>query len=145
MKTLRNWSKGVAFFGVLISLSACSKYAAEKNLDAISLHMDKEDVIRKMSSKGVARGSIINKYGQSIEVREYEVEKDKSGKRIGGEVAITLLTLGFGAPILFTDGEIETYWLYFCDGKLVQWGRAGDWAEAQRMVYDVNFNVTSNS
>lgn len=140
--------KKLLLFGLpislLISLSSCAHYASEKNFDTIELNMDKQTVIKSMSAKGVARGSIINKFGQVIEVREYEVEKDKSGKRIGAEIAFTVLTFGFGAPVLLSEGEVATYWLYFCDGKLVQWGKAGDWAEAQRMVYDINFKVYSD-
>ncbi len=128
----------------LIFFTSCSRYASEKDFDMISLQMDKQQVIKRMSSQGVARGSIVNKFGQIIEVREYEVEKNKSGKRIGAEVAFTALTFGFGAPILLSDGDVDTYWLYFCDGKLVQWGKGGDWAEAQRMIYDVNFKMTSS-
>ncbi|NNM43018.1 MAG: hypothetical protein HKM07_01575 [Chlamydiae bacterium] len=74
-----------------------------------------------MDTPGVARGSIINKFGQSIEVREYKT-KDW---------------------LATSWQEYErTYWLYFCDGKLVQWGRAGDWAEAKRMIYDINFKTS---
>jgi hypothetical protein len=128
-----------------VFLSSCHKYASEKNFDAISLHMGKEEVIRKMRSKGVARGSIMNKYGQIIEVREYRVDKGKDSVELAGLTCATICTFGLAAPLFFTAGEIDTYWLYFCDGMLVQWGKAGDWAQAQKMVYDINFNVSSNS
>ena len=97
-----------------------------------------------MKSPGVARGSITNKFGQIIEVREYTVDIGKNGRQRTQEILITIGTFGLASPIFFTAGEINTYWLYFCDGKLVQWGRAGDWAEAQKMIYDINFNLTSN-
>lgn len=110
---------GIAF-GVF--LSSCGRYATEKDFDGIALYMNKQDVIEKMSANGIARGSIINKYGQQIEVREYEVKVFR--------------------PWIGTN--VDSYWLYFCNGKLVQWGMAGDWAEAQRVVYDINFNSTSS-
>ena len=132
----------IALFG---SLSSCSHYASKRSLDSISLMMSKEDVIQKMDGKGLARGSIINKYDQVIEVREYQIDHGKTRSQIGGEVAATLCTLGLCAPLLFSEGEIGTYWLYFCNGSLVQWGKAGDWAEAQRMIYDINFKISSEN
>ena len=107
-----------------IFLSSCaSRYASEKDLSYLTLHMKKEAATDRMASQGVIRGALVNKYGQTIEVVEY-VMKD----------------LRFGA---LSPECIKTYWLYFCDGELVQWGRAGDWAEAQRQIYDINFNMTS--
>jgi len=138
-----NVSKTIALLATLASLTACSHYASKESLDNISLMMTKDEVIQTMDGNGIARGSIINKYGQVIEVREYQIDHGKSGSQVGAEVALTLLTFGFCAPILFSEGEIGTYWLYFCNGNLVQWGRAGDWAEAQKMIYDINFNVSS--
>jgi hypothetical protein len=81
--------------------------------------MAKEDVMKKMSSRGVARGSITNKYGQIIEVREYEISVWR--------------------PWVGTD--IDFYWLYFFEGKLAQWGKAGDWDEAQKIIYEINFKT----
>ena len=54
----------------------------------------------------VAKGSTLDPSGQLIEVREYET-KDKAGH-----------------PLRF--------WLCFCNGTLIRWGKAGDWAEAQK-------------
>ena len=105
-----------------VSLTSCTRYTSIKSLDNISLFMSKETVLEKMNNKGTARGAIVNKYGQTIEVREHT-------------------TRDWFSPYF----DEKTYWLYFCDGKLVQWGRAGDWAEAQKMIYDFNFNINSNS
>lgn len=108
-----------ALLTMTLLTTACSRYASEKNLDGISIHMSKQEVINRMHGQGVARGAIINKHGQTIEVREYKVSD----------------------LWLPTTWELETYWLYFCDGRLVQWGKAGDWAEAQKVIYDINFKI----
>jgi hypothetical protein len=100
-----------------IATSCCKEWSLEKELDSLSIYMDKKDVMQKMSTRGVARGSIINKYNQTIEVREYLVGS-------------------------YGPQDSDLYWLYFCDGKLVQWGKAGDWAQAQRTIYDINFKVS---
>ena len=98
-----------------------------------------------MDVPGVARGSIINKFGQVVEIREYKVDAGKSPDQKKREIALTIGTFGLGSPIFLEGGDIiDTYWLYFCDGRLVQWGKAGDWTEAQKQVYDINFNVKNN-
>ena len=107
-----------------LSLSSCSWYMQEKRLDNVSLFMSKEETTDRMSSSGIARGAMINKHGQSIEVLEYKLKNWGSTN--------------------WSDFE-NTYWFYFCEGKLVQWGRAGDWAEAQKMIYDINFNLNVES
>lgn len=103
--------------------------------------MTKQDAAQQMKAKGIARGAMINKFGQSIEVMEYHINQGKSGRQLGAELALTICTLGLLCPILLSEGEISTYWLYFCDGKLVQWGKAGDWAEAHKIIYDINFKT----
>lgn len=125
-----------------VLLPSCSRYASTNSLNNISLMMTKKETVQQMKVKGIARGAMINKFGQSIEVMEYHINQGKSGKQLGIELAFTISTLGLGSPILLSEGEISTYWLYFCDGKLVQWGKAGDWAEAQKTIYDINFKVS---
>jgi len=135
----------VVGIGILsILLTGCARYASERNLDSITINMPKDDAIRKMKGKGVARGAVVNKFGQLIEVREYQVDRGKSAADIAGISICTVCTLGLTTPLFFSEGQIDTYWLYFCDGRLAQWGRAGDWAEAQRMIYDINFNVSTS-
>jgi hypothetical protein len=31
------------------------------------------------------------------------------------------------------------YWMYFYDGKLVQWGEAGDWQREADQIYEMRF------
>ncbi len=101
--------------------------------------MTKQDANQQMKAKGIARGAMINKFGQSIEVMEYHINQGKSGRQLAHELTLTILSVGLLCPILLSEGEISTYWLYFCDGKLVQWGKAGDWTETQKIIYDINF------
>jgi hypothetical protein len=111
-------------------LPSCVRYASERSLDCISLNMPKEEVIQRMNARGVARGAILNKHGQTIEVREYKIKQP------------TVFDLA--DPLLFVGGEIDTYWLFFYEGRLVRWGQAGDWEDAERIIYDVNFNIAHN-
>ena len=98
-------------------LCSCGHYVSEKKFDSLILGMNKTDVTQMMKGKGVTRGSLFTKDGQVVEVKEYQT-----------------------TSFIFFQGRVtNTYWLYFCNGILIQWGRAGDWAEAQRIVYDINF------
>ena len=136
----------------LISLTSCTRYATVKTLDELSLLMSKQEVLVKMPN-GEARGAIVNKYNQTIEVREYQLPKSLATEIIMGflECANAGFNAGSGStskPYKASSKpgfDIQTYWLYFCDGKLVQWGRAGDCEEAQRVIYDVNFNLDVES
>lgn len=131
----------VAIVSIAFLFSSCTRYVSERSLDRIALNMPKAEVMHRMKNTGVARGAILNRYGQSIEIREYKVEKPKSGSQLGAELALTACTFGLFAPILLSNGEIDTYWLYFYNGRLVRWGQAGDWDEAERKIYDINFTV----
>ena len=82
----------------------------------IKLKMTQSDVISKLGKPEIVRGAILNKYGQSIEVWEYILPKEQS-----------LLS------------KTYTYWLYFCDGKLVQWGQPGDWKKEADRIYEIRF------
>ncbi len=104
--------------------------------------MDKSQVLNKLGSPSVVRGSIKNNYGQIIEVWEYRVDQGKTSGQFGGELALTALTLGLCAPILLSEGEINSYWLYFCDGRLVKWGQAGDWSREADVIQEVRFNAS---
>lgn len=139
---MKKFSKIALITLISCGLISCSKYASVNSLDNISVYMQKEDVMKKMGKKGIARGAMVNKFGQVIEVREYQIDRGKSGSQLSREITVTLLTLGLCSPILFSEGEIETYWLYFYNGQLVQWGKAGDWREAERKIYDINFNIS---
>lgn len=67
-----------------------------------------------LGEPSAVRGSIINKHGQRIEVWEYDLYKEGSN-------------------------YCSSYWLYFCDGWLVQWGRAGDWRTEADRIYEMRF------
>ena len=106
---------------------------------SISISMTKEQVIKKLGRPSIFRGSMINKFGQVVDVFEYEVDRGKDGGQIVCETLFTIGTLGFGAPIFASKGKIETYWFYFYDNKLVQWGKAGDWQQQASAIYEVRF------
>jgi hypothetical protein len=84
----------------------------------LNLDMSKQQVIGTLGKPDVARGSIRNRWGQLIEVWEYvEYASDDDA------------FYGFHTK----------YWVYFCDGKLVQWGQAGDWKTEADRIYEIRY------
>jgi hypothetical protein len=102
------------FILILILLVGC---ATTGKLLRINLQMNKDEVLSTMGKPTAVRGSMTNKYGQVIEVWEYALYKKWIG-RAGG----------------------RTYYrLYFYEGKLVQWGEAGDWQREADIIYETKF------
>ncbi len=68
------------------------------------------------------------------------MSKAQAGK-FWGNLSASVLTFGIFAPVAYEDskGDITSYWLYFYDGKLVQWGQAGDWKKEADRIYEINF------
>jgi len=99
--------------GVLV-LAGCLVSASK--LTQIHLGMTKAEVLHTLGKPTAARGSVRNKFDQTIEVWEYIMDR-------GG-------------------AEDSTYWLYFHDDKLDQWGAAGDWRKEADRIYEVRFGPT---
>jgi outer membrane protein assembly factor BamE (lipoprotein component of BamABCDE complex) len=85
----------------------------------ISLGMSKDMVVQKIGDPNIVRGSITNKFGQTIEVWEY---------RVGGS----------NYPLTHYLFE-QDYFLYFHDNKLVQWGTSGDWKQEATHIQEIRY------
>jgi hypothetical protein len=102
----------------LAALAACAKNTGA--LATLSLDQTREDVLERLGRPDAVRGAIRNKYGQAVEVWQYELSS-------------------YSGSIKGLSPYTQQYWLYFVDGVLAQWGQAGDWeAEADR-IYEVRF------
>ena len=123
-------------FAFAILLTACA--TTTKKLSTISLGMSKEAVIKAMGSPAAVRGSMMNKYNQTIEVWEYRLKKPPTVISTTGKVAFALAT--FGMSLVIVGDDRANYWLFFSDGKLSRWGQAGDWAKESDKIYEMRFN-----
>jgi hypothetical protein len=124
---------------ILLALSMVGCATDSSSLSEVSLGMTKQEVRDRLGSPTVARGALSNKYGQTVEVVEYKLAMptDETVGSVVGKSALTVLTLGMGA-VMF-KGERRDFWLYFHDGKLVQWGQAGDWRKEADRIYEYRF------
>ncbi|MCI0690383.1 hypothetical protein L0337_00080 [candidate division KSB1 bacterium] len=84
----------------------------------LNLEMRKSEVISAIGKPTAVRGALTNKYSQVIEVWEYAMYKTDDDAQ---------------------SGRPTLYWLYFYDGKLVQWGEAGDWRSEADRIYEIRF------
>lgn len=89
--------------------------ATDTKLSDVSLGMSKSQVKEVMGNPDVVRGSVINKYNQVIEVWQYKLYSDW----------------------MRMEKNAEIYWLYFADGKIYQWGQAGDWEVESKNLYEI--------
>lgn len=113
--------------------------ATAHRLQRVSLDMSKEEVRKCMGNPTVVRGSIRNKYGQNIEVWEYTLTLPPTSGETAAKAGITAVTFGFALPFVLLAQKDSRYWLYFFDGKLAQWGQAGDWAREADRIYEFRF------
>lgn len=133
--------KLIYLFITVMLVSGCA--TSQRTLRSISLDMTKEEVVAKIGEPTVVRGSIRNKFNQVVEIWEYTLSTRRAGEFFGDTTA-TVLSLGILGPVLYekSTNQKQNYWLYFYDGKLVQWGQAGDWKREADRIYDINFNTS---
>ncbi len=114
---------------LMFTLVGC---ATTHNLERLSLNMTKDDVRQTVGGPTAVRGSLKNKYGEIVEVWEYELTNRNFFQRFADAEAQLggLPSAGYGSA---------AYWLYFVDDRLVQWGQAGDWAKEADRIYEVRF------
>lgn len=128
-------NKILSIFLAIIVTSCASHYISSRKLNRIELGMTKETLALNIG-QGIRRGSMVNKFGQQLEVWEYRVDMGRDPGQIAQSIALSLARI----PV-YHQSTYESYWLFFLNGKLVQWNRAGDWQDAQKQIYDINFNV----
>ena len=103
---------------VAVAVSACA--TRQNVLSRISLDMTKEQVIQNAGEPQVVRGAIRTRSGEVVEVWEYELYQ-------------------YAGAMRGVSPYYRTYWLYFVDGTLFQWGEAGDWAREADRIYELRF------
>ena len=109
MSLLRSVFLVIALTGVFFSCATTEQFVR------LELGMSKAEVTKTVGEPELARGAIQNKFGQLIEVWEY------------------YRFISNWSP------DKKRMWVYFSDGKLVQWGQAGDWEREADRIYEFRF------
>ncbi len=90
----------------------------------ITVGMSKNEVVEILGKDGYVRSSAINELNKVIEILQYEYKFQDYDPFIG--------------PRRFPD-EHDTYWFKFYDGKLVNWGKPGDWKKEADNISEIRF------
>jgi hypothetical protein len=101
-------------FGALLAVGCLT---SANKLSTLKLDMPQAEVRKTMGEPTAVRTAIRNKHGQTIEVWEYVCDRGS-------------------APD-------ATYWLYFYQGKLVEWNEAGDWRKEAERINERDFSIGS--
>jgi hypothetical protein len=102
-------------YTVVLALVLIAGCATTSQFIRLQIGMTKNQVIEAIGEPDLARGSLQNKYGQLVEVWEYD--------RLVSNWA----------------WDRKLMWVYLHDGKLVQWGQAGDWRREADRIYEMRF------
>ena len=111
-------------------LSGCS--TSQGVLKQVSFDMTKAQVINKIGPPKAIRDAVKDKSGNTIEVWEYDLSTRQAGE-FYQDLLLTIGTAGIAAPMAISRSkeQVQAYWLYFYNGKLVQWSQEGvqpgDW------------------
>tara|TARA_B100000315_G_C14047108_1_gene350171 strand:+ start:57 stop:473 length:417 start_codon:yes stop_codon:yes gene_type:complete len=128
-----------ALFITSIIFTGCATTVSTQKLRDIRLDMNKNEIIAELGEPLAVRGSMKNKFNQTIEVWEYKLDQGKDAFQKGEELMLTFTTCGLAAPLLLSEGTTRHYWMYFYDDRLVQWGERGDWKKEADVIYEVRF------
>lgn len=126
----------------LFFLPGCGKKGCikPKDLYKLKIGMNKPEVIDQIGQPSVYRGSMINAYDQTIDVFEYIVDMGMSHAISCYYGMLCLCSLGLYAPFyIFMPHELDSYWMFFFNDKLVKWCKAGDWNNTQHTIHEIKF------
>ena len=114
--------KAAAPLLVALLLAGCS---SRPLINRFKFGMSKNEVTEILGKPMIPRGVTFNKFEQVVEVYEYDegAAKEEAPK---GTSDTTL-------------GKPSSFYLFFYDGQLVQWGEADDWREVAKLLYETRF------
>lgn len=125
---------------LMLVLTSCKRSIKPEKLHFLKMGMSKEEVIEKIGQPTVYRGSMINNHNQQIETYEYLVDTGVNEEQMAGYITLSICTLGLFAPFYpLLKREMDQYWLYFFNNKLVKWCKAGDFETAQHNIQEIRF------
>ena len=134
----------------VVIIQGCS-WRFSNNLALIDIGMTKVEVQGTIGNPDSVRGAVKNNYGESVQVWEYDIadKREVNAWRLKyGAVCALTAPFTFLITCIPMNGrqppDTENYWLYFVDGRLAQWGKAGDWQEKEIREIRLNINPGPN-
>jgi hypothetical protein len=135
----RLWTLIPVFLATAMLASISCALPAEK-LKYAHLGMSKENLQTNVGKPNLVRGTVINRYGQEVEVWEYQLVYPDDPDLKSFKVIFSILTAGAGSPVWLVQ-TTKTFWFYFVDSKLARWNEAGDWAVERDRLYELPWRL----
>lgn len=121
-------------------LAATSCATPAENLKYAHLGMSPNDLETNIGKPNMVRGSVVNRFGQQVEVWQYDLIFPDNPDARTFKIAFTALTVGVGSPVWLAQNT-KTYWFYFVDSKLARWNEAGDWESEKERLYELPWRL----
>jgi len=99
----------------------------KEKLSYLDIKMEKEKVIDLIGTPDEVRGSLKNVDDDIVTVWQYDLYSKSSAWANLGLGIFPFFTITWWTPTLGNYNRPDSYWLYFVNSYLAQWGRAGDW------------------
>lgn len=110
---------------ILLLVSLLPGCRAKPLVEQFKLGMTKDQVVEVLDAPMTPRGMTVNKFDQVIEVFQYE---EFQSKKPAPKVAPDIASL-----------EPSSFYLFFYNNQLVQWGEADDWREVAKLIHNTRF------
>lgn len=110
---------------ILLLASLLPGCRAKPLVEQFKLGMTKDQVAEVLGAPMTPRGMTVNKFDQVIEVFQYEeFQPEKPPPATSPDIV---------------DVKPSSFYLFFYNNQLVQWGEADDWREVAKLIYETRF------
>jgi hypothetical protein len=135
----RAWTPAWAALAlVILAISSCSTPADK--LQYAHIGMSQDNLKTNVGKPNLIRGSVVNRFGQEVEIWEYELVFPDNPDAKTFKAVFSILTFGAGSPVWLVQNT-KTYWFYFVDTKLARWNEAGDWQVEKERLYELPWQL----
>lgn len=137
---LRRTSPYAAALAALTMIAATSCAIPAEKLKYAHLGMSQDDLETNIGKPNLVRGSVVNRFGQQVEVWQYDLIFPDRPDAKAFKIVFSTLTAGAGSPVWLVQNT-RTYWFYFVDSKLARWNEAGDWEAEKERLYELPWQL----
>ncbi len=135
--------RGVVATLAMVCLSLAASASCTTPLEKLKyahLGMSQEDVTTNIGRPAVVRGTVVNRFGQEVEVWEYRLVYPDHSDTETFKIVFSTLTFGAGSPVWLVQNT-QPFWFYFVDSRLARWSEAGDWEAEKERLYELPWKV----
>jgi len=129
---MRSFYLGLTLALTVVTATACAP--SVDKLQSVKPGMTKKAVTESFGQPTAVKAIIRNRFGQTIEVWEYNLAMPDDPSEESFKKISATLTAGLASPAWLVQ-TTQPYWFYFLDSKFAKWQEAGDWeAEMEQLL-----------